>query len=88
VRRRARQRGARADETGGVGVWLGIVAGEGVKMILLFCFVATSDWEKLATAAVARAELEERAEEEDVARLAAQLGFVDTSEKSPLLLNY
>lgn len=75
-------------------MWLGIVAGEGVKMILLGCFVATSNWQELAHAAVARAELEEQAEQEDVERLAIALGMAEpnntgdfSDERTSLLLN-
>lgn len=57
-----------------VGMWLGLIIGESVKLVLLAIAVALSNWKKLAEEAIERSALEDEQETRDVERYANILG--------------
>lgn len=60
-----------------IGMWLGLIIGEAVKLLLLAIAVALSNWSKLAEEAIKRSALEDEQDARDVDRIAKYLNIAD-----------
>lgn len=60
-----------------IGMWLGMIIGEAVKLLLLAIAVVLSNWSKLAEEAIKRSALEDEQDARDVDRIAKYLNIAD-----------